>query len=281
MGIIYYKPVTAGRRFASVSDFSEITRRKPEKSLLRPLKKNGGRNSEGKITAEHRGGGSRRHYRLIDFKRKKDNVPAKVATVEYDPNRSARIALLHYKDGEKRYILAPEGIRVGQTVMSGEKVEPEIGNCMPLKSIPLGLEIHNIELRVGQGGHLVRSAGGVARLLAKEGNYAHIVLPSGEVRKVFDECRATIGQLGNMDHANIRLGKAGRMRWKGRRPHVRGVAQNPVAHPLGGGEGRSGGGRHPCSRTGLLAKGGKTRKRKALSNKFIIRRRRIGARGNL
>lgn len=281
MGIIYYKPVTAGRRFASVSDFSEITRRKPEKSLLRPLKKTGGRNSEGKITAEHRGGGSRRHYRLIDFKRKKDNVPAKVATVEYDPNRSARIALLHYKDGEKRYILAPEGIRVGQTVMSGEKVEPEIGNCMPLKSIPLGLEIHNIELRVGQGGHLVRSAGGVARLLAKEGNYAHIVLPSGEVRKVFDECRATIGQLGNMDHANIRLGKAGRMRWKGRRPHVRGVAQNPVAHPLGGGEGRSGGGRHPCSRTGLLAKGGKTRKRKALSNKFIIRRRRIGARGNL
>lgn len=281
MGIIYYKPVTAGRRFASVSDFSEITRTKPEKSLLQTLRKTGGRNSEGKITAEHRGGGSRRHYRIIDFKRKKDNIPAKVASIEYDPNRSARIALLHYADGEKRYILAPEGMRVGQTVMSGEKVEPEIGNTMPIKAIPLGMEIHNIELREGQGGQLVRSAGGVARLLAKEGNYGHVVLPSGEVRKVYDCCRATIGQLGNMDHKNIRLGKAGRNRWKGRRPHVRGVAQNPVAHPLGGGEGRAGGGRHPCSRTGLLAKGGKTRKRKSLSNKFIIRRRKIGARGNL
>ena len=281
MGIIYYKPVTAGRRFASVSDFSEITKTKPEKSLLEPLRKTGGRNTEGKITAEHIGGGSRRHYRIIDFKRKKDNIPAKVASIEYDPNRSSRIALLHYADGEKRYILAPDKLQVGQTVMSGDKVEPEIGNCMPLRSIPMGLDIHNIELRVGQGGQLVRSAGGVAKLLAKEGNYAHVVLPSGEVRKVFDGCRATIGQLGNLDHSNIRLGKAGRKRWKGIRPHVRGVAQNPVAHPMGGGEGRSGGGRHPCSRTGLLAKGGKTRKKKALSNKFIIRRRRIGARGNL
>lgn len=281
MGIIYYKPVTAGRRFASVSDFSEITTTKPEKSLLEPLRKTGGRNTEGKITAEHIGGGSRRHYRIIDFKRKKDNVPAKVASIEYDPNRSARIALLHYADGEKRYILSPDNIRVGQIVMSGDKVEPEIGNCMPLKNIPLGLEIHNIELRVGQGGQLVRSAGGTAKLMAREGNYAHIVLPSGEVRKVFCSCRATIGKIGNSDHSNIRLGKAGRNRWKGRRPHVRGVAQNPVAHPLGGGEGRSGGGRHPCSRTGLLAKGGKTRKRKSLSSKFIIRRRRIGARGNL
>lgn len=281
MGIIYYKPVTAGRRLATVSDYSEITKTKPEKSLLRPIKKTGGRNSEGKITAEHIGGGSRRQYRIIDFKRKKDNIPAKVASVEYDPNRSARIALLHYADGEKRYILAPDKLLVGQTVMSGEKVEPEIGNAMPLRSIPLGLDVHNIELRVGQGGQLVRSAGGVAKLLAKEGNYAHIVLPSGEVRKVFDGCRATIGQLGNLDHGNIRLGKAGRSRWMGIRPHVRGVAQNPVAHPLGGGEGRSGGGRHPCSRTGLLAKGGKTRKKKALSNKFIMRRRRIGARGNL
>jgi len=281
MGIIYYKPVTAGRRFASVSDFSEITKTKPEKSLLEPLRKTGGRNTEGKITAEHIGGGSRRHYRIIDFKRKKDNIPAKVASIEYDPNRSARIALLHYVDGEKRYILAPDKLQVGQTVMSGNKVEPEIGNCMTLKNIPLGLDIHNIELRVGQGGQLVRSAGGVAKLLAKEGNYAHIVLPSGEVRKVFDGCRATIGQLGNLDHSNIRLGKAGRNRWKGIRPRVRGVAQNPVAHPLGGGEGRSGGGRHPCSRTGLLAKGGKTRKKKAISNRFIIRRRRIGARGNL
>ena len=281
MGIIYYKPVTAGRRFASVSDFSEITKTKPEKSLLEPLRKTGGRNTEGKITAQHIGGGSRRHYRIIDFKRKKDNIPAKVASIEYDPNRSARIALLHYVDGEKRYILAPDKLQVGQTVMSGNKVEPEIGNCMTLKNIPLGLDIHNIELRVGQGGQLVRSAGGVAKLLAKEGNYAHIVLPSGEVRKVFDGCRATIGQLGNLDHSNIRLGKAGRSRWKGIRPRVRGVAQNPVAHPLGGGEGRSGGGRHPCSRTGLLAKGGKTRKKKAISNRLIIRRRRIGARGNL
>lgn len=281
MGIKYYKPVTAGRRFASVSDFSEITKKKPEKSLLRPLKKTGGRNTEGKITAEHIGGGSRRHYRVIDFKRNKDNIPAKVASIEYDPNRSARIALLHYADGEKRYILAPEKLNIGQMLMSGDKVEPEKGNCMPLRSIPLGLEIHNIELRVGQGGQLVRSAGGAAKLLAKEGNYAHIVLPSGEVRKVFDGCRATIGTLGNVDHMNIRLGKAGRKRWKGIRPHVRGVAQNPVAHPLGGGEGRSGGGRHPCSRTGLLAKGGKTRKKKSLSNKFILRRRRIGPRGNL
>ncbi len=281
MGIRYYKPVTAGRRFASVSDFSEITKTKPEKSLLEPLRKTGGRNTEGKITAEHIGGGSRRHYRIIDFKRKKDNIPAKVASIEYDPNRSARIALLHYADGEKRYMLAPDKLRVGQAVMSGDKVEPEIGNCMPIKNIPLGLDIHNIELRVGQGGQLVRSAGGVAKLLAKEGDYAHIVLPSGEGRKVFVGCRATIGQLGNLDHGNIRLGKAGRSRWKGIRPHVRGVAQNPVAHPLGGGEGRSGGGRHPCSRTGLLAKGGKTRKKKALSNKLIIRRRRVGARGNL
>ncbi|HHT9158528.1 MAG: 50S ribosomal protein L2 [Planctomycetes bacterium GWF2_39_10] len=281
MGIKYYKPTTAGRRFASVSDFSEITRTKPEKSLLEPLRKTGGRNTEGKITAEHIGGRSRRHYRIVDFKRRKDNIPAKVASIEYDPNRSSRIALLHYADGEKRYILAPEKIQVGQTLMSGEKVEPEIGNCMPLKNIPLGLDVHNIELRVGQGGQMVRSAGGMAKLLAKEGDYAHIVLPSGEVRKVFAECRATIGQLGNLDHNNIRLGKAGRKRWMGIRPRVRGVAQNPVAHPLGGGEGRSGGGRHPCSRTGLLAKGGKTRKKKALSNKFIIRRRRIGARGNL
>lgn len=281
MGIKYYKPVTAGRRFASVSDFSEITKKKPEKSLLKPLRKTGGRNTEGKITAEHIGGGSRKHYRIIDFKRNKDNIPAKVASIEYDPNRSARIALLHYVDGEKRYILAPDKLNVGQMLMSGDKVEPEKGNSMPLRNIPLGLEIHNIELRVGQGGQLVRSAGGTAKLLAKEGNYAHIVLPSGEVRKVFDGCRATIGSIGNSDHMNIRLGKAGRKRWKGIRPHVRGVAQNPVAHPLGGGEGRSGGGRHPCSKTGLLAKGGKTRKKKSLSNKFIVRRRRIGSRGNL
>lgn len=281
MGIKHYKPVTPGRRLSSVSDFSEITKKGPEKSLLESQKKKGGRNREGKITAAHIGGGSRRHYRMIDFKRNKDTIPAKVASIEYDPNRSARIALLHYVDGEKRYILSPNRLQVGQIVISGEKVEPEIGNCMPLRNIPLGMEIHNIELRVGQGGQLVRSAGNSAKLLAKEGNYAHITLPSGEVRKVFEGCRATIGALGNADHMNVRLGKAGRSRWMGRRPHVRGVAQNPVSHPMGGGEGRSGGGRHPCSKTGLLAKGGKTRKKKALSNKFILRRRRIGARGNL
>ncbi|MCF6147211.1 MAG: 50S ribosomal protein L2 [Candidatus Kuenenia sp.] len=281
MGIIYYKPVTPGRRFASVSDFSEITKTKPERSLIEPVKKTGGRNSEGKITAGNIGGGSKRQYRRIDFKRRKDDIPAKVASIEYDPNRSARIALLHYADGEKRYILAPENLKVGQSVKSGEKVEPDIGNAMPLNNIPLGLEIHNIELRVGQGGKIVRSAGSVAKLLAKEGGYAHVSLPSGEVRKIYGACRATIGQLGNTEHDNIRLGKAGRNRWKGRRPHVRGVAKNPVAHPMGGGEGRSGGGRHPCSKTGLLAKGGKTRKKRAVSSRFIIRRRRVGARGNL
>jgi len=233
MGIIYYKPVTAGRRFASVSDFSEITKTKPEKSLLEPLRKTGGRNTEGKITAEHIGGGSRRHYRIIDFKRKKDNIPAKVASIEYDPNRSARIALLHYVDGEKRYILAPDKLQVGQTVMSGNKVEPEIGNCMTLKNIPLGLDIHNIELRVGQGGQLVRSAGGVAKLLAKEGNYAHIVLPSGEVRKVFDGCRATIGQLGNLDHSNIRLGKAGRKPLERDKTTCEGCSAKPCSASVG------------------------------------------------
>ncbi|MDR4508861.1 MAG: 50S ribosomal protein L2 [Candidatus Brocadiaceae bacterium] len=281
MGVKNYKPVTPGRRFASVSDFSDITKKKPERSLIVPLRKTGGRNSSGKITAQHIGGGSRRHYRIIDFKRRKDDIPAIVASVEYDPNRTVRIALLNYIDGEKRYILAPDKIEVGQRVASGDRVEPNVGNCMPIKNIPLGLELHNIELRIGQGGKLVRSAGSSAKLLAKEGGYAHIVLPSGEVRKVLDSCRATIGRLGNTDHMNLRLGKAGRKRWQGRRPHVRGVAQNPVSHPMGGGEGRSGGGRHPCSRTGLPAKGGKTRKKKSISNKFIIRRRRIGARGNL
>ncbi|MCF6158126.1 MAG: 50S ribosomal protein L2 [wastewater metagenome] len=281
MGIKHYKPVTPGKRLASVSNFSEITKKEPERSLLKPLKKSGGRNTDGKITAGHRGGGNKRQYRIIDFKRNKDNIPAKVAGIEYDPNRSVRIALLHYADGEKRYILAPEKLEVGQMVVSGEKVEPEVGNCMPLKNIPLGMNVHNIELREKQGGQLARSAGVSARLLAKEGNYAHITLPSGEVRMIFEGCRATIGALGNADHMNTRLGKAGKSRWLGRRPHVRGVAQNPVSHPLGGGEGRSGGGRHPCSRTGLLAKGGKTRKRRALSNKFILRKRRTGARGNL
>ncbi len=273
MGIRRYKPTTNGRRFGSVSDFAEITTTVPEKSLLLPLKKTGGRNNEGKITARHRGGGSKRKYRIIDFKRNKLDIAAKVASIEYDPNRSANIALLHYVDGEKRYILAPAGLAVGQHIVSSEKVEPKIGNCMPLKNIPLGIDVHNIELRVGEGGKIVKSAGSVARTLAKEGNYAQVVLPSGEIRKIFHECKATIGQVGNTDHAGRTIGKAGRKRWMGRRPHVRGVAMNPVAHPLGGGEGRSHGGRHPCSPTGLLAKGGKTRKRKALSNKFIVRKR--------
>ena len=273
MGIKHYKPTTNGRRFASVSDFSEITTTKPEKSLLVPLRKTGGRNNEGKITARHRGGGSKRKYRIIDFKRNKFDIPAKVVSIEYDPNRSANIALLHYVDGEKRYILAPSDLAVGQRIVSGEKVEPNIGNCMPLKNIHSGIGIHNIELRVGEGGKIVKSAGSVASILSKEGNYAQVVLPSGEIRKIFHECRATVGQVGNVDHVNITIGKAGRKRWMGRRPHVRGVAMNPIAHPLGGGEGRSHGGRHPCSPTGLLAKGGKTRRRKAVSNKFIVRRR--------
>lgn len=273
MGIRHYKPTTSGRRQGSVSDFSEITTDTPEKRLLLPMNKKGGRNSDGKITVRHRGGGSKRKYRIIDFKRDKHGVPAKVATIEYDPNRSANIALLHYLDGEKRYILAPVGLVVGNQIVSGEKVELETGNSMPLKNIHLGTEIHNIELRPGEGGKIVKSAGSVARVLAKEDMYVQIVLPSGEVRKIFHECRATVGRVGNTDHMSIKLGKAGRKRWMGRRPHVRGTAMNPVAHPLGGGEGRSHGGRHPCSPTGVLAKGGKTRKRKAASNKFIIRRR--------
>ncbi len=273
MGIKRYKPTTSGRRLATVSDFSEITKVTPEKSLLLPLNKKSGRNNEGKITVRHRGGGSRRKYRVIDFKRNKHDVSAKVASIEYDPNRSANIALLHYVDGEKRYILAPVGLGVGSLVVSGEKVELQTGNCMPLKNIHLGSDVHNVELRPGEGGKIVKSAGSVARVLAKDGNYVHIILPSGEVRKIFHECKATVGRVGNTDHMGTRLGKAGRKRWKGRRPHVRGTAMNPVAHPLGGGEGRSHGGRHPCSPTGVLAKGGKTRRRKATSNTFIVRRR--------
>jgi large subunit ribosomal protein L2 len=256
-----------------VSDFSEITCTKPEKSLLRPLKKTGGRNSHGRTTSRFRGGGHKRKYRIIDFKRNKDNIPAKVATIEYDPNRSARIALLHYRDGEKRYILAPNGLKVNDIIESGDQVEPKVGNTMPLKSMPLGLQVHNVELTPGKGGQLGRSAGTGIQLAAREGNYANLVLPSGEIRKVRVECRATIGQVGNLDHQNISYGKAGRMRWKGRRPHVRGTAQNPVCHPMGGGEGRSGGGRHPCSPTGKLSKGGRTRQKRKASGKFILRRR--------
>jgi large subunit ribosomal protein L2 len=276
MGIRYYKPTSPGRRGASVSDFAEITdrKKKPEKSLLKRLKKKGGRNFQGKITSRHRGGGHKRLYRVIDFKRNKDGVPAKVASIEYDPNRSARIALLNYVDGEKRYILAPQGLVAGTVIESGEKVEPSVGNCMPLEAIPLGSAVHNIELQPGKGGQLCRSAGTSAVLNAREKGWAQITLPSGEVRRVPTSCRATIGVIGNSEHSAIVLGKAGRKRWMGVRPTVRGTAMNPVAHPMGGGEGRNSGGRHPCSPTGKPSKGGRTRKRKKASSKAIIRRRR-------
>jgi len=278
MGIRKYKPTSPGRRNASVSDFAEITRSRPEKSLVKRIKKTGGRNHSGKITARFRGGGARRIYRIIDFKRDKEGVPSRVATIEYDPNRTCYIALLHYADGEKRYILAPQGLAVGDVIENGAQVEPKVGNCMPLSAIPAGLEIHNIELNPGQGGKMVRSAGAVATLAAKEGKMAHIIMPSGEFRMVQVTCRATIGQIGNADHQHVHIGKAGRKRHMGRKPHVRGKAMNPVAHPLGGGEGRSNGGRHPCSPTGVLAKGGKTRNKRKNSNKRIIRRRKT-ARG--
>jgi len=273
MGIRVYKPTSAGRRNSSVNDYAELTPDRPEKSLCRRIKKNGGRNHRGIITTRHRGGGARRIYRIIDFKRNKDRVPAKVATIEYDPNRNCFISLLHYADGEKRYILAPQGIKTGDLVESGSACEPKIGNAMSLESIPAGLEIHNIEMKVGQGGKLVRGAGSAARIVAKEGNWVTIILPSGEMRMVRKECRATIGRLSNPDHQNVRIGKAGRKRHMGRRPHVRGCAMNPVAHPMGGGEGHRSGGRHPVSPTGFLAKGGKTRNPRNPSNKRIIRRR--------
>ncbi len=283
MGIRFYKPTTPGRRGASVSDFAAITDRKkaPEKSLLVRYKKKGGRNNQGVITSRHRGGGHKRMYRLIDFRRTKDGVPAKVNGIEYDPNRSARIALLHYVDGEKRYILAPEGLKAGDTVVSGEKVEPNVGNCMPLSAIPLGSTIHNVEMQPGRGGQLCRSAGTSAVLNAREENWAQVTLPSGEVRRIPNSCRATIGEIGNSEHTKVVLGKAGRKRWLGRRPHVRGTCMNPVAHPMGGGEGRNSGGRHPCSPTGKLSKGGKTRKRKKASSKAIIRRRKSRRYGQL
>jgi len=281
MGIRIYKPTSAGRRNSSVNDYAGLTTDKREKSLCKRIKKNGGRNYQGVITTRHRGGGAKKIYRLIDFKRNKDRVPAKVATVEYDPNRNCFISLLHYADGEKRYILAPLGIKPGDTVESGSSCEPKPGNAMPLEAIPAGIEIHNIEMTAGQGGKLVRGAGGTARIVAKEGNWATIVLPSGEMRMIRKECRATIGQLSNPDHQNIKLGKAGRTRHLGRRPHVRGTAMNPVAHPMGGGEGRSKGGRDPCSPTGMLAKGGKTRNPRSPSNKRIIRRRKNKRQGQL
>jgi large subunit ribosomal protein L2 len=279
MGIRYYKPTTPGRRGGSVSDFADLTngkKNRPEKSLVKPAKKKGGRNFQGVVCTRFRGGGHKRRYRIIDFKRRKDDVWGAVVSIEYDPNRSSRIALLQYDDGEKAYILAPEGLKAGDKLMSGPNAEPRVGNCLPLRSIPLGMSVHNLELQPGHGGQMARSAGTSATLTAREGKWAQITLPSGEVRRVSSECRATIGSIGNPDHMNISLGKAGRKRWLGRKPHNRGTSMNPVSHPMGGGEGRTGGGRHPCSPTGVLAKGGKTRKKRKPSNAAIIRRRRPG-----
>ena len=278
MGIRSYKPTTPGRRQGSVLDFAEITdrKKKPEKSLLRPKPKKGGRNNQGVICTRFRGGGHKRMYRIIDFKRRKDDVWATVEAIEYDPNRSSRIALLKYEDGVKTYILAPEGLKAGDRVLSGPGAEPRVGNCMPLRKVPLGMEIHNLEMTPGRGGQFCRSAGTSATLTAREGDWAQVTLPSGEVRRVSADCRATIGVLGNADHMNVSLGKAGRKRWMGRKSHNRGTSMNPVSHPMGGGEGRTSGGRHPCSPTGVLAKGGKTRKKRKPSNAAIIRRRRPG-----
>ncbi|MEM6654852.1 MAG: 50S ribosomal protein L2 [Planctomycetota bacterium] len=274
MGIRKYKPTSAGRRNASVSDFAELTKgAKPEKSLLRPLVKTGGRNNQGKITCRHRGGGHKRRYRLIDFRRNKDGVVAVVDSIQYDPNRSARIALLKYEDGEKRYIIAPVGLDQGDKVESGPDAPPTVGNCLPLTKIPLSTVVHNVELQAGRGAVLCRSAGTSATLMAREAGWAQISLPSGEIRRIPSACRAVIGSVSNPDHNAVVLGKAGRKRWLGRRPHVRGTAMNPIDHPHGGGEGRTKGGRHPVSPTGVPAKGGMTRQRRKASNKAIVRRR--------
>jgi len=282
MGVRKYKPTSPGRRDTSVSDFADLTKgSKPVKSLLRPIKKTGGRNNQGKITARHRGGGHKRRYRMIDWLRKKDGVPAKVAAVQYDPNRTARIALLHYVDGDKRYMLAPVGIEVGATVVSGPGSPPAIGNSMPLSDIPLSTTIHCIELQPGGGAVMCRSAGAQATLMAREAGWAQLSLPSGEIRRVPSTCRATIGRVGNTEHMSIRLGKAGRSRWLGRRPHVRGTAMNPVDHPHGGGEGRTKGGRHPVTPQGKPTKGGATRNRRKPSNAAIVRRRRSKRYGQL
>jgi large subunit ribosomal protein L2 len=274
MGIKTFRPITPSLRFTILSDRSEITKQSPEKSLTVAVRKTGGRNSLGRITARWRGGGHKRRYRIIDFKRDKDDSESKVIAIEYDPNRSSRIALLEYADGEKRYIIAPNGLTVGDTLVSGENVEIKVGNCMPLENIPPGVGVHNIELQPGKGAQIVRSAGGVAEIMSKEGRFAHIKLPSGEVRLILKRCRATIGQVGHLEHEKISYGKAGRMRWLGWRPRVRAVAMNPVDHPMGGGEGKSSGGRHPCSPRGQMAKGLKTRRRKK-STKFIVRHRKV------
>jgi len=272
MGIKKFRPTSAGRRHMTSSTFEEITTSTPEKSLLAPLKKSGGRNNYGRITKRHTGGGHKRKYRIIDFRRDKRDVPAKVASIEYDPNRSARIALLNYVDGEKRYILAPVGINVGDTVLASESADIKPGNALSIRSIPLGTWVHNVELKVGKGGQLARSAGTYAMIAAKEGKYAQLKLPSGEVRLVLQDCCATVGQVGNSDHENVKIGKAGRNRWLGKRPQSRGVAMNPVDHPHGGGEGKSSGGRHPVTPWGVPTKGYKTRSNKR-TDRFIVRRR--------
>jgi len=282
MAIRVYKPTTNGRRNMSVNIHAEVTKKTPEKSLVRPLKRTGGRNNQGKITVEGRGGGHKRRYRLIDFRRTKDGLPAKVIGIEYDPNRSCHIALLEYEDGVRRYILAPQGLTDGDIVESSAgAIEPKAGNCMPLKHIPTGLTVHNIEFEPGKGGKLCRSAGSGARLSNKEGRWATIVLPSGEIRQVAVECRASIGQLGNTDHQNVKLGKAGRNRWRGRKPKVRGVAKDHACHPLGGGEGRSKGGREPASASGTKSKGGRTRPRGKWTDSRILRRRKSKRYGQL
>ena len=273
MAIKKFRPVTPSLRFRKIPMFDEITSTVPEKSLLEPLKKSGGRNNKGRITARHRGGGHKRFYRLIDFKRNKREIAARVASIEYDPNRSARIALLHYIDGEKRYILAPDDVHVNDTLLAGERVDIRSGNAMPLGNMPLGTTVHNIELRVGKGGQMARSAGTMAQLVAKEGRKVTLKMPSGEIRTVPINCYATIGQVSNTDHKNIVLGKAGASRWRGRPPHVRGVAMNPVDHPMGGGEGRSSGGRHPCTPWGKPTKGYKTRKKRKSTSHLVEDRR--------
>ncbi len=280
MGIKKYRPTSPGRRFQTRSDYADVTTDQPEKSLLAPISKTGGRNNKGRVTSRHIGGGHKRRYRIIDFKRRKDGVPARVASIEYDPNRSARIALLHYVDGEKRYILAPLGLKVGDTVMSGPDADIRPGNTLPLRDIPTGTIVHNIELHIGKGGQLCRSAGTGAQLMAKEGDHATLRLPSTEMRMVHIECRATIGQIGNVEHENLTGGKAGRSRHKGVRPRVRGSAMNPVDHPHGGGEGKSNSGRHPVTPWGMPTKGYRTRKKKKPGSQFIVRGRRRGKRSS-
>ncbi len=273
MPVKTFKPYTPVRRTLTVLDFTVITKKSPERSLVEKHHRKQGHNNQGRITSRFRGGGHKRQYRRIDFRRDKDSIPARVASIEYDPNRSAHIALLNYADGEKRYILAPNGVQVGQTLMNGPEAEVRVGNCLPLRNIPVGTEVHAIEMKPGKGAQMARSAGSTVQLLAREGDYATLRLPSGEVRKVLAACRATIGQVGNLDHENVTIGKAGRTRWLGKRPHNRGVVMNPVDHPMGGGEGKSSGGRHPCSPWGQKSKGLKTRKPKKPSSKFIVTRR--------